>query len=94
MRRRSALRSGSPGREATGSRSLDTQPVGGIGQLALLEGKTAASDACGQIVAESFELLDPPVELIAPSLGKTGPIRFPRRALLGQCVECITDISE
>ena len=94
MRRRSALRSGSPGREATGSRSLDTQPVGGIGQFAPLEGKTTASDACGQIVSKSFELLDPRVELIAPTLGKTGPICFPRRALFGQCVEGITDIGE
>jgi hypothetical protein len=91
---RSARWSGRAGREATGSGSLDTQTVGGIRQFAPLEGQTAASDACGQIVSKSFELLNPRVELIAPTLGKTGPICFTRRALLGQRVEGITDIGE
>ena len=83
-----------PGREAAGTRALGTQTVGGIDQLASLERETAASDAGGQIIAETLELLDPGVELFTPRRSQLRPVGFAGGPPPWKAVEGLTDVGE
>ena len=59
--------------------------------MAALKRETAAADACGEIVANPFEVLDLFLEYLFPAHRNRPPVFFAGCAPRGQIVECFLD---
>ena len=59
--------------------------------MAALKRETAAADACGEVVANSLEVLDLFLEYLFPAHRNRSPVFFAGRSPRWQIVECFLD---